>query len=496
MILSFFREKAFSLGRLLLNFRNVSFVLLLIFFLLPFQKRMHGPFQSLSKLLIPEGLAPPSYFSTKIHFYLTDFLILFLAGTLLFKVKISLRQFFWEGPSKYLTFFFFASFLSIVVSINNHYLLQYLRLFHFSIIILLFNSICCSPNEFLTRNIKTFAWILVAMGSIEGLMGAMQYMSQHSLGLSFLGEVNVRQFDFHNPAKSRWILSKIFGETGLSSDVLCRASGTFTHPNILGGFLSCSLLATFYLYMKESTGFKRWLFASVLLQMLGLCVSFSRSAILAFILGFGIWFCLQLKLRKKKAVTTLYKMRSLLFVILGAIILCLIIFLPPILARGGILNYNQNVLNADSERVIYQKISGKMISDHPLFGVGFNNFQFFSEQYKDKSVLNLLHSKVHNIYLLIASETGLISLCCFSLFLMTILVSSFREVFKSGAVSLPLEELSFLLSAFCGMLFIGLCDFYVLHTSHGRILFFGTAGFLYAISRFCYNKRTALAPLT
>jgi hypothetical protein len=445
-----------------------SFLLSLLFILLPFQRRFHGCFDSWSRKLTLPDFPLPQFFSKNIHVFITDPLILCLAIFLIIRFKVPLKEYFWAGASKYLSFLFFAALISLYFSITNHYALQYLRLLQFSTIFLFFQAICAARRRLdLKAFIPTLAWILVSVSCLQCALCVYQYFAQHALGLSFLGEINLGHFPFHNPGKHRWLFDNAAG-----SEFLYRASGTFTHPNILGGFVFCSVMAAFYLFMK-SVGRSRkfFLIGIIFLQIFTLYIAFSRSAILALVISSLIWGGFQLKKGGFRS------FRILASALLIGCVACIGLFYNQLTARGGIINYNAVTTYADSERVQYLKMAVDMIKEHPLLGIGFNNFQLYEDPVQSGYPGHIFFSKVHNIYLLIASEMGLIAGALFLLFILSVLKKAWPGK-KDGEDT---QEMIFLLSAFCGLLFIGLCDFYLIHTPHGRILFFGFAALLYSI---------------
>lgn len=440
-----------------------TFLLSILFILLPFQRRFHGCFDSWSRKLALPDFPLPEFFSKNIHVFITDPLILCLALFLIFKFKVPLKEFFWAGPSKYLTLLFFVALTSLYFSITNHYALQYLRLLQFSTIFIFFQAICAARKRLdLKSFIPTLAWILVAVSSLQCALSVYQYFTQHALGLSFLGEINLGHFPFHNPGRHRWLFDQSAG-----SEFLYRASGTFTHPNILGGFVFSSIMAAFYLFMRKR---RLILIGIVFLQIFTLYIAFSRSAILAFVLSAAIWSVFQLRRGGFRS----FRVLAVALVICG--LSCIGLFYNQLTARGGIINYNAVTTYADSERVQYLKMAVDMIKEHPWLGIGFNNFQLYENPIQPGYSGHVFFSKVHNIYLLIASEMGLIAVGLFLLFILAVLKKAWPE--KTDAY---FQEKIFLLSAFCGLLFIGLCDFYLVHTPHGRILFFGFAALLYSV---------------
>ena len=470
--------------------KSVVALLLLLFVLAPFQRRFHGAVDSFSRKLTLPDFPLPEFFSTKVHLYISDFLVLILAVVLLVRFKVSLRELFFKGPSKYLTLLFFTSLLSLYFSITRAYALQYFLLLQFSMIFLFFNSICCAYDKIdLALFVRRCAWAILCVSCFECAISAYQYFYQESIGLRFLGEVDIHHFMFPNPSKHRWLLDNSEG-----SFFLYRSSGTFSHPNILGGFLFCSLLASYYLCMNEESKMRRLLvLLTIPLQIFTLYIAYSRSAMVALAVATFFWCFLQFKhlIRKQGIKSVSFKRLAILtsLVVSGGLA-GVGLFYSQLSARGGIVNYNQVSQFADSERIHYLSIAAKMIEDHPLLGVGFNNFQLCVQQYLPEDTPHKFFSKVHNIYLLIASEIGVIGCSLFLLFLLAISRAAYKGIFKDTSLSNPQEKF-FLAAVFLGLLVIGVFDFYLLNTQAGRILFFGFSAMLYAISK-TLSKQTPI----
>lgn len=181
----------------------------------------------------------------------------------------------------------------------------------------------------------------------------------------------------------------------------------------------------------------------------------------------AVWLILQIRFTSQRK-----KMMQITILLLTIVSLCLCVFYSQFSARGGIVNYNRMAKDADTERLIYQKIAWEMVKQRPFLGVGLNNFQVESHRFFPKGCE--LPSKVHNIYLLIAAETGLIGMSSFLLFIFSLL--------KKARSCIQTQEGILLLSLFLGFLFIGMCDFYFISTPHGQILFFGFAALLHCRS--------------
>lgn len=461
--------------------KALSFFLTLLLLFLPFQKPLKKIFHSLATAMVPAGLTLPSYFSKELHFYLTDGLILCATFFVLFRFSVSLRRFFWEGPSKFLLCFIFCAFLSVVLSFTSHYPLQYLRVLKIALSVLLFNLFAKSfyPEQS-KRWIGAFATLLVILSLIECPIGICQYFHQGVIGIKAFGEHSLKQQAVANPEQTRWIFDSLL-HVKTEEPRLYRAAGTLGHANIFGGFLFAAILSSCYLYFcTVRKKIRLCLLAVLLLQFFTLCLTFSRSALLALGVSGVLLLILCGKLCWRKIEQRRSFFRFLLFVILtGAV--CVGILFSQIWTRGGIFNYNATTHLADQERILYLKTGWNMWLANPFFGVGFNNFQLCVNSYAPPEGQNILFHKVHNIYLLIGAEMGLVGLSCFLLFIISLIKRCYQ-----GSWSL---EKIFLFTLFIGFLLIGGVDMYLFHTMAARLLFFSVAGLLYLSSEVPCKKQ-------
>ncbi len=114
--------------------------------------------------------------------------------------------------------------------------------------------------------VKKVLYIFIFLLGGLALLGILQFVLQHSIGLHFLGEpvISVAQ-----PGVAK---IEIFGHQ------LLRAYGTFSHPNVFGGYLVIAILGALYL---KAIRFREIIISICLLALI---FSFSRSALLAFLL--------------------------------------------------------------------------------------------------------------------------------------------------------------------------------------------------------------------
>ncbi|MBY0529300.1 MAG: O-antigen ligase family protein [Rhabdochlamydiaceae bacterium] len=441
--------------------RLLHCLFLAIFLLFPFQKK-----HKLCRLYPSDNIDLPHSFSTAVYYYFTDILILAFIALCLYRYRRQLMDFFFFGPAKYLTSLIMIALLSLSQSIMPGYCLHYVRLFQFSIPIFFFLAAIMYVRK---KQITHVFWIIYATAMVQCVIAIAQYFTQDSLNLHAFGEVNNDFFRFRMITGERWLFDTLFGiSTG--TNYLLRACGTFDHPNVFGGFIFFSLIITYVLYLQSSKILsQRVLLISIFFLFFSLCVSFSRAALFAAVISTGL--CAGLSLYRYFFVSKdvqILKVFKLCSTAALSVTLCLALLYAPFFERGGVINYNQLVQSADGERVAYQKMACEMAKDSLLLGVGFNQFQIYSQQHAHPAHL---FSKVHNIYLLLLAELGICGLASFLLFAFALVKTAAKAPWDERGIAL--------FSLFIGLLFIGGCDFYFLEGHKPRIFFWAGAFLLY-----------------
>lgn len=207
--------------------------------------------------------------------------------------------------------------------------------------------------------------------------------------------------------------------------LLFRPYGTFSHPNSLAGFFLVDLVLLFGLRSNLSFWFKTIV---VFLGVTVILFSFSRAVWLAgFLVPFlvlGWWFW-----QKKKKELIIGEV----FFLLGM----------GVIFRGLLDLGSQAV----QERMKLLNLAWLMFRKFPLTGVGLNNFLVFLPRFWSEQQVYFLQP-VHNIFLLIGAESGLVGLLVFVWFLWL----TIKRALKA-------KRLLFLLALIL-ILFTGLFDHY------------------------------------
>jgi O-antigen ligase len=456
----------------------VAPLLLLAAIAIPIEHKYDKHFRFFSLKLIPEGLQLPAWFDVKIYQYPSDIILLLVAGLLLVSGTVSARRLVTGGNAWLLFFIALCAVISVAASSLWNYPIPYLRIHPLVTGFLCYACTRALPSDEVTRITR---WILTAwigMGCFQAAVGITQFFTQAPVGLHFLEEPKFAPGRFASIPTAdgtKWLLERWLGAIGGPTGLI-RATGTLPHPNLLGGYLALTILTTLH-EMGKRRGRISWVLCGALvLQSVGLMVSFSRSAIFGLLVGAGAYFFLMAKGRVG------LPWRRLGLVLAAALLLTGTLFKDQIVQRGGLINYSPAARQSDQTRLVYQKFALKMIADRPWTGVGFSQFTYQLPGYlPEGSDPKNFPSGVHNIFLFLAAETGLPALAAFLLFLARIVRDGYRALTSLAHQQRP--NIALLLALLAVLLFIGLCDFYPILFQQGRLLLFFVAGLLAAHSQ-------------
>jgi O-antigen ligase len=323
--------------------------------------------------------------------------------------------------------------ISLLVSPNNDFWLHFFMTIKGAEAILLY---LLTTNKVLKQN--QILKVLISVMTAEALLGILQVFSQSSLGLNLLGEPLISGETPHL-ARITW-----------GSFTWIRAYGTFPHPNVLGGFLVVSLLATF-LYQSKYKYEKEIMWG---IQFLGLLMTCSRSALLALscaLILLCFWYSKKMKAKNQA--------------ILGGIFSLFVFELALLFWSRGTFPWNDPALLS---RWSGYKEALSLFWSHPL-GVGWNHYTLFLDEVTPTALQPWDYQPVHNVYLLILVETGLIGFFVGNLALILIV----RKMWSlSKTLSTP--DLAFKKRIFAligiSVILIGLFDHYWISLEQGRFL--------------------------
>jgi putative inorganic carbon (hco3(-)) transporter len=185
-----------------------------------------------------------------------------------------------------------------------------------------------------------------------------------------------------------------------------RIGGTVGSPNFAAAYLSISLASAASILFTNLGHKLKWLAIAVLgVGGVALIFTFSRGGWIAAALGIAL-ICLLGRRRRG------FSLKTPIAVTLIVAMLCLP-FLSVISAR-----LLEDDKGSAQSRIPLMKLAFRIIEDNPVLGVGANNFTAVMDRYLTSDFREGWLFTVHNKYLLVLSETGILGLLAFVAFLL------------------------------------------------------------------------------
>lgn len=189
---------------------------------------------------------------------------------------------------------------------------------------------------------------LVILGVSQALLGGYQVLRGTSVGIQLLGEPVLR---LQMPGVAKVDLP--------SGEKLLRAYGTLPHPNVLGGLLVATIVATGVLQGILASGRKVLLPVLIGVQIAGLFLTFSRSALASLLTLVLFYFILRYK-----------KVKSQVLLLLFVLVPVLLSSVPSV--RSAFLS---RVVPPETDQFLSERIRALgeawlIFREHPVVGVG------------------------------------------------------------------------------------------------------------------------------
>lgn len=286
------------------------------------------------------------------------------------------------------------------------------------------------------NNFQLVSSIVVATGVYQSMIAIMQFISQKSIGLGIFMESLI------DPVSSG-VAKVIVGET-----VFIRSYGLFPHPNVLGGYLAVSILVSIFyplifklkMFHVEHSVWRIIYKVAIFFQILALLLTFSKSAIAGLVLGLII------------SIVSLYKMFHVEHIgrigknvprgtfdkidnsvkcstwntIWTSVNKCIkmfhvehlsfvsgLVFVSMVLL---LFNLKYLLLQPLMERMFYLGSLVSILKSHFIEGLGIGQFVYRMQDFYSIMLQPWQFQPIHNVYLLVLSELGLVGLLLFVLF--------------------------------------------------------------------------------
>lgn len=297
-----------------------------------------------------------------------------------------------------------------------------------------------------TLQLSTSSLLFVISATFESLLAIFQYLQQGSLNgiFYFLGE---RTFTGSTPG---------IANVSISGALLLRPYGTFPHPNVLAAYLLVAMVLVWNFILKND---KRWMqifgVVSLLVSSIALLLTFSRVVIL-------LWIVCVLFLLGRILFRTIKTWRARIGGLISILLLLAVISMTPIIHELTI-RFTQTSLSEESviERTELLTTSMEMVQQHPVLGVGLYNFIPAIASYQKPLPLGLYLQPVHNIFILVLAETGVIGLALF----LWVVIASLIRITRQGK-SMKRTYLVLI----CVIVITGMFDHYWITLQQGQLL--------------------------
>lgn len=320
------------------------------------------------------------------------------------------------------------------------------------------------------NNLKYFTFIFSLILVFQSFIGITQFITNHSIGLFFLGESNINQY--------------IAGVAKINFDQYrqIRSYGTFLHPNIFAGYTAIGILFILF-YIKKSYKLfhvEQYYYRSVLiLLILSLFTTFSKSAIVSLMVSIplllfhveqfpvnGVRVIKNTPLNIRKIVSKLFHVEQLAFLSI------ILVFILVIFISG-----HDQINKSIDERIAINKYYGINIQD-ALFGQGIGQ-SVYGLWKKNTALEYWQYQPIHNVYLQSIIELGIIG----SGILIMITISFLRKIVPRGTIVPQLAVLTCLGT-------LAMFDHYLWDIYTGQVLLALSLGWAYSVTNGSIDKNT------
>lgn len=249
---------------------------------------------------------------------------------------------------------------------------------------------------------KSWTWLVgafVAGALIQAFLGLWQFATQFVFSSTLFGMA------LHDPSQ----LGTSVVEAG--GGRLLRAYGSFPHPNILGAYLAvaATLLIPYYLRAKYFTG-RVATMAGFFVLLVGLFVSFSRSAWCGVLLALIFLFTLLLIRSSSEGRKQALRLLALIFILFVALAAIGNTIISERFGGTGRLEQLSR-----TERLMGFKEAEIVMWAHPWVGTGMGNYTAaLAAEFPGREVWS--YQPVHDIFVLILAELGIAGMVLILLF--------------------------------------------------------------------------------
>lgn len=211
-----------------------------------------------------------------------------------------------------------------------------------------------------------------------------------------------------------------------------RSQGTFSHPNYFGAYLATIIpINSVFLFLQKKKIFIWCIATALFLGAISCVLTFSRAAWFGLMLGPLILGRLIIyRVGLKKLLASAKHMKGKKYI--AILIFCLIVIFAVFMIER--LNIEADITNSLQTRIDLIKESLNIIKDRPIFGIGLGNFRNTLAEGRDSTTAigGVFINPVHNGYLEIISETGIIGFILLFYFVKQQLMKAIKQLNKQN----------------------------------------------------------------
>ncbi len=400
----------------------------------------------------PEPFKIPISYSSFFLYALDILLLLFVA--------VNLKSIRLDARAKWLGAFLGVSLVSVFFSPSVG--LAVYAFFHLLLFSMFSLAVAAMFGDGFLHLKDTFK-VLGLSALIQAVIALIQFRNQASVGLKILGE------SLLGPATQG--VARASTEFGN----FLRVYGTMPHANILAAFLTFGFIAIVYVFLKSGAAksgiiARLSLAAALFIIFSALLLTFSRSGIAVFIFAVGAAIVYGLFAKFLRTRTLFLAGILVLFAVFSAFG-----FGKLVTARDSVSLSEPSV----TYRVDYGLIALDLIRSHPFFGVGPGNqilAGLNAGWYQGEGMrASWQWQPVHNLYLLVAAETGGVGLLFFLGFLWNIFYPAAKNFWKERKREFGLDFFFPLILGVAWLAF-GMVDHFFWDLESGQLMFWLTLG--------------------
>lgn len=272
-------------------------------------------------------------------------------------------------------------------------------------------------------------YLIVLMVLLESMVACLQYFLYFSLPIP-VGGVAGSQFELVNNV----VIQRVTGLVGFS--------------NTFAAYLLFPILTSFVIMISECPRFIRIIAAGLFVAgCIAIITTFSRNSWM--VLTFGLILIIFIGIRKHRvSLGLILSLLGLAVAVFGFLLLSDVFqtILVRILEDEG---------GAYESRWDLFMVAVEIFKTFPLFGAGLNSFEEIMSLYDFSGVTNIIQQPVHNIYFLIAAETGTFALMIF-------IITGVHIIKRSLLILNNNDNLSFVVgcSSFAILVTLGISNFF------------------------------------